>query len=144
MLVQSMLVQLPSTHTCRLSEFVECGKKTGQITQLLHDLRIHRSVREITPRISGALAASLRRVSMRFQFWSQICPPTQITLAVDKKIGGAFGYLIGGLAMGPAYPPHSTQERLMDRHLGVTNIPPTSTRATLCRCLKRMRAFEGL
>jgi hypothetical protein len=82
------------------SEFVKCGTKTGQITQLLHDLRVHRSVREITPRISGALAASLRRASMRFQFWSQICPPTQITLAVDRKTGGAFGYLNWGIGHG--------------------------------------------
>jgi hypothetical protein len=27
-----------------LSEFVECGAKTGQITQLVHELRVHRSV----------------------------------------------------------------------------------------------------
>jgi hypothetical protein len=31
---------------------------------------------------------------------------------VNNKTGGSFGYLIGGLAMGSAYPPHSAQERL--------------------------------
>jgi hypothetical protein len=42
---------------------------------------------------SGAKAASLRRVSMRFKFWSQICQPTQFTLEVDRATGGKFGYL---------------------------------------------------
>jgi hypothetical protein len=37
----------------------------------------------ITPGVSGAIAASLRRVSMRFQFWSQICPPTQFILEMN-------------------------------------------------------------
>jgi len=42
-----MPVQLTmvSAHTLvDLSEFVKCGAKTAQITQLVHDLRVHRSV----------------------------------------------------------------------------------------------------
>jgi hypothetical protein len=33
------------------------------------------------------MAASLRRVSLRFQLWSQICPPTQFTLNVEGDWG---------------------------------------------------------
>lgn len=34
------------------------------------------------------------------------------------KTGGAFGYIVGGLAMGSTYPRHSTQERLDGSALG--------------------------
>jgi hypothetical protein len=43
--------------------------KTGQNQAPVHDLRVRGSVGvEITPRFFGAIAASLRRISMRFQF----------------------------------------------------------------------------
>jgi len=42
---------------------------------------------------SGAKAASMRRVSMRFKFWSQICQPTQFTLEVERATGGQLGHL---------------------------------------------------
>jgi hypothetical protein len=35
---------------------------------------------------------------MRFNFWTQICLPTQFILGV--RLGGAFGYLYGVLVMG--------------------------------------------
>jgi hypothetical protein len=55
---------------------------------------------------------------MRFQFWSQICPPTQFTLDQDKAVGGMFGYLNWGvLVMGIDHPLRSKQGRLSEPSL---------------------------
>ena len=62
------------------------------------------------------MAASLRRVSMRFQFWSQICPPTQFTLDVEGGWGW-FSHLNWGLAMRTEYPQRSKQGRLAEPSL---------------------------
>ena len=48
---------------------------------------------------------------MRFQFWSQICPPTQFTLDVEAT-GGGPAIRIGVSAMGTEYPQRSKQGRL--------------------------------
>src|SRR6266446_2388792 len=50
--------------------------------------------RTITPRFSGAIAASLA-CHMRFKFWTQICLPTQLTL--DKATGVRSAICIGVL-----------------------------------------------
>jgi hypothetical protein len=46
------------------------------------------------------MAASLRRVSIHFQFWSQICPPTQFSLDVEGGWGWFSQLILGVLAMG--------------------------------------------
>jgi hypothetical protein len=66
----------------------------------------------MTPGFSGAKAASMRQVSIRFQISVQDWPPTQITLAVVRKTGRAYGYLNGALAMGKVYSLDSKQEHL--------------------------------
>jgi hypothetical protein len=59
-LKDNMLVQLTMVST---------GPKNRANQAPVHDLRVHGSVGvEITPRFFGAIAASLRRISMRFQF----------------------------------------------------------------------------
>jgi hypothetical protein len=86
-----MPVQLTmvSAHTLvDLSEFVKCGAKTAQITQLVHDLRVHRSVGAKSRREFPALWRRHCGASQCvFQFWSQICPPTQFTLDVESDWG---------------------------------------------------------
>jgi hypothetical protein len=55
---------------------------------------------QITPAVSGAMAASMRHGSIRFQFLVQDWPSTQITVAVVKKTERARGYLNWGIGYG--------------------------------------------
>src|SRR6266550_4317004 len=72
--------------------------------------------RTITPRFSGAIAASLA-CHMRFKFWTQICLPTQLTL--DKATGVRSAICIGVLVMGTERLPRNKQGRLAELSLRV-------------------------
>jgi hypothetical protein len=53
---------------------------------------------------------------MRFNFWTQICLPTQFIWAL--RLGGAFGYLLG-IVMGIENLPGNKQRRLAEPSLRV-------------------------
>ena len=72
--------------------------------------------RIIWPRISGAIAASLA-CPMCFQFWTQICRPTQFTL--DKATGARSVNCIGVLGMGTEHLPRNKQGHLAEPSLWV-------------------------
>jgi len=54
----------------------------------------------------------MRRLSRRFQFGPKICPRLKSLSLLIGRLGARSATGIGGLAMGHAYPPHSTQEHL--------------------------------
>ena len=63
-----------------------------------------------------AIAASLA-CPMRFNFWTQICLPTQFTL--DRALGARSAICIGVLVMGAEHLPRNKQGRLAEPSLGV-------------------------
>jgi hypothetical protein len=89
------------------------------------------------------IAAPMRRVSIRFQFGPKICPRLK-SLWRRIRLGSIRLLELGSWPWDKHIYHRASKHAVMDRRLGATKLPATSTRTTLSRCLRRMPGFEAL
>jgi hypothetical protein len=99
MLVQLTMVLAPILLST-FSEFVKLRPKNWADHEVVQFENSSQRGREITPRFSGAIAASMRRVSVRFQFRPKICPRLKSLLPWIRRLGARSATLIGGISHG--------------------------------------------